>query len=77
MGILKNLILLVLKSAQEEACLEKVRASIEWPKLKSVHNVQSFFGLALYYRFVRGFSKMVHLLVALMRVGVEWEWSTS
>ena len=33
-----------------QASLEKVRAIIEWPKLKSVHNVRSFLGLASYYR---------------------------
>ena len=51
---------------------------IEWPKPKSVYDVQSFLGLASYYqRFVRGFSEMVHPLTQLTRAGVEWEWSTS
>ena len=56
---------------------KKVKVIIKWPKPKSVHNVCSFLGLALYYGgFVRGFSEMAHLLTALMRAGVEWEWST-
>ena len=41
----------------------KVRAIIEWPKQKSVHDVRSFLGLASYYRrFARGFSEMARLL---------------
>ena len=61
-----------------QASLEKVRAIIEWPKLKSVHDVRSFLGLASYYRrFVRGFSEMARLLTSLTRARVDWEWSTS
>ena len=37
----------------------KVKAIIEWPRPKSVHDVRSFLGLASYYRrFARGFSEM-------------------
>ena len=54
----------------------KVKAIIEWPRPKSVHNVQSFLGLASYYRrFVRGFSEMARPLTHMTRAGVEWEWS--
>ena len=64
-----------------QASPEKVRAIIEWPKPKSVHDVRSFLGLASYYqrfvRFVRGFSEMARPLTSLTRAGVEWEWSTS
>ena len=60
-----------------QASPEKVRAIIEWPKPKSVHDVKSFLGLASYYRrFVRGFSEMARPLTQLTRVGVVWEWST-
>ena len=53
----------------------KVRAVIEWPKLKSVQEVRSFLGLASYYkRFVRGFSEMARLLTQLTRVGLKWDW---
>ena len=49
-----------------QASPNKVRAMIEWPKPKSVHDVRSFFGLASYYRsFVRGFSEMARPLIAL------------
>ena len=51
-----------------QASIEKVREIIEWSKLKSVHDVRSFLGLASYYRrFVRGFSEMVRPLTALTR----------
>ena len=61
-----------------QASPEKVRAIIEWPKPKSVHDVRSFLGLASYYkRFVRGFSEMARPLTALTRAGVEWDWSTA
>ena len=61
-----------------QASPEKVRAIIEWPKPKSVHDVRSLLGLASYYRrFVRGFSEMARPLTGLTRARVEWEWSTS
>ena len=59
-----------------QASPEKVRAIIEWPRPKGVHDVRSFLGLASYYRrFVRGFSEMARPLTALTRAGAEWEWS--
>ena len=61
-----------------QASPKKVRAIIEWPKPKSVHDVRSFLGLASYYRrFVRGFSGMARPLTSLTRAGVGWEWFTS
>ena len=52
----------------------KVRAIIEWPRPKSVHDIRSFLGLASYYRrFVRGFSEMARPLTAMTRAGVEWK----
>ena len=50
----------------------KVRAIIEWPRPKSVHDVRSFLGLDLYYRqFVREFSEMARPLTQMTRAGVE------
>ena len=59
-----------------QASPEKVRAIIEWPRPKSVHDVHSFLGLESYYKqFMRGFSEMARPLAALMRAGVQWDWS--
>ena len=56
----------------------KVKAVIEWPRPKSVHDVHSFLGLASYYRrFVRGFSEIARPLTELTRTGTEWKWSIS
>ena len=56
----------------------KIKAVIEWPRPKSVHDVRCFLGLASYYRrFVRGFSEMARPLTELTRAGAEWKWSTS
>ena len=61
-----------------QASLGKVRAIIEWPRPKSVHDIRSFLGLASYYRrFVRGFSEMARPLTAMTRAGVEWDWSVA
>ena len=54
----------------------KVRAIIEWPRPKSVHDIRNFLGLASYYRqFVRGFSEIARPLTQMTRAGVEWDWS--
>ena len=56
----------------------KVKAVIEWPRPKGVHDVRSFLGLASYYRrFIRGFSEIARPLTELTRAGAEWKWSTS
>ena len=56
----------------------KVRAIIEWPKSKDIHDMHSFLGLASYYRkFIRGFSEIARPLMWLTREGAKWEWSES
>ena len=61
-----------------KASPSKIKAVIEWPRPKSVHDVRSFLGLASYYRrFVRGFSEMARPLTELTRAEAEWKWSTS
>ena len=55
----------------------KVRAIIEWPRPKSVHDVEA--SLDWHHttgRFVRGFSEMARPLTQMTRAGVEWDWST-
>ena len=45
---------------------DKVRAIIEWPKPKDIHDLRSFLGLASYYRkFVRGCSEIARPLTWL------------
>ena len=57
---------------------DKVRAIIEWPKPKDIHDLRSFFGLESYYRkFIRGFSEIARPLTWLTRKGAKWEWSES
>jgi hypothetical protein len=46
--------------------LEKVKAIMEWPVPKNVHEVRSFMGLASYYQiFVEGFYKIVKPITTL------------
>ena len=61
-----------------QASCQKVRAIIEWPKLKIVDDMRRFLGLASYYgRFVKGFSEMARPLTQLTRAGVKWDWSAA
>ena len=54
---------------------DKVRAVVEWPRPKNVHDVNSFLGLALYYRkFIHGFFEIARPLTDLTRVAKEFDW---
>ncbi|KAD4180292.1 hypothetical protein E3N88_28883 [Mikania micrantha] len=54
----------------------KVEAITKWPKPTSVTEIQSFLGLASYYRrFVEGFLKIVLPLTQLLRKGVKYSWN--
>jgi hypothetical protein len=54
---------------------EKVKAIMEWPVPKNVHEVRSFMGLESYYRiFVEGFSKIVKPITTLQCKGIKYEW---
>ena len=47
---------------------EKVAEVLEWPRSKTVKEVQKFLGLANYYRqFVKDFAKLAKLLYRLVR----------
>ena len=53
----------------------KVRAVVEWPRLKDVHDVRSFLGLASYYRkFICSFSDIARPLTDLIRAAKEFDW---
>ena len=55
--------------------LDKVRAVVEWPRPKDVHDVRSFLGLASYYRkFICRFSEIARPLTGLTRAAKEFDW---
>ena len=54
---------------------EKVEAVISWERPKSVFEIRSFLGLALYYmRFIEDFSWIAAPMTRLTRKEVKFEW---
>ena len=54
----------------------KIEAIINWKQLKSVTEIQSFLGLARYYRrFIGGFFRLAGPLTALTRKGQKYVWT--
>jgi len=52
-----------------------VAGALEWPRSKTVKEVQKFLGLANYYRqFVKDFAKLAKLLYRLVRKDKKWNW---
>ena len=52
---------------------EKVAGVLEWPRSKTVKEVQKFLGLVNYYRqFVKDFAKLAKLLYRLVRKNEKW-----
>ena len=46
-----------------KAYMEKIRATIEWPRPKSITELRRFIGICNYYRkFVKGFSQITYFL---------------
>ena len=55
--------------------LEKVKAVVEWTRPTSVFEIQSFLGLADYYRrFIEGFLKLSESLTTLTRKNARFVW---
>ena len=55
---------------------EKVKAVVEWTRPTNVFEIQSFLGLAGYYRrFIEGFSKLLRPLTALTRKNARFAWT--
>jgi len=52
-----------------------VAGALEWPRSKTVKEVQKFLVLANYYRqFVKDFAKLAKLLYRLVRKDKKWNW---
>lgn len=55
---------------------EKIRAIKEWPEPETVKDVQSFVGLANFYRrLIKGFSKIAILLTNLTKKAINFEFN--
>jgi hypothetical protein len=55
---------------------EKVKVVVEWTRPTSVFKIQSFLGLAGYYRrFIEGFSKLLGPLTALIKKNARFVWT--
>ena len=53
----------------------KVPAILEWPSPKNIKEVQSFMGLANFYRkFILHYSSLITPLTSLTRKGVKFTW---
>jgi len=54
----------------------KIEAIMEWPTQTNVHEIQSFIGMAGYYRiFVEGFSKIASPITELQRKNNKFTWT--
>jgi hypothetical protein len=55
---------------------EKVQEVMNWKPPTTVRQIQSFLGLAGYYRrFIQDFSRIAKPMTELLKKGVEYEWS--
>jgi hypothetical protein len=57
---------------------EKVAAVANWKRPTSVTEIQSFLGLAGYYkRFIKGFSKIARPMITLLQKDKKFEWTNA
>ncbi|XP_059069837.1 uncharacterized protein LOC131859790 [Cryptomeria japonica] len=65
-----------LKSSRLSVDPAKIEAIVEWPTPQNVYEVQSFMGLAGYYRkYVEGFSRIAAPITSLQKKEKRFEWT--
>ena len=70
-----NFLGLVMGSGGIKMQKEKVAGVLEWPRPKTVKEVQKFLGLANYYRqFIKDFTRIAELMHKLVRKNKKWKW---
>ena len=66
----------VVSASGESVDPEKVEAVMSWERLKSVYEIRSFLGLAVYYRrFIGDFSRLSTPITRLTWKEVKFEWN--
>ena len=56
--------------------LAKIKAILEWPAPKDIHDIRSFIGLTGYYRrFIENFSKIAYPITTLQNKSVRFIWN--
>jgi hypothetical protein len=66
------------KFSKCEFWLQKVTTVANWKRSASVMEIQSFLGLASYYRrFIEGFSKIARSMTTLLQKDKKFEWTNA
>ena len=66
----------IITSEGLEMSKEKVKAVLEWPKPRTLKELQSFLGFAGYYRkFIKGYGEITTPLTELTKKGKPFEWT--